>query len=561
VSLTRVDPITTEIVRNAFISAADEMNATLIRSAYTPAIYEMKDCSVALLDHEHGVLGQSAGLPIFLGNLEVCTRATEEMLGPEVWQPGDVWILNDSYIAGTHLQDVTVYAPIFYEDELAGFAASRAHWLDLGAKTPGIPFDATETYQEGLRLGPTKVVEGGRINRDVVDILGRNSRFPQAAIGDLHAQIAVGRTGERRLTAIIDRFGRETIALAREEIFSQSERLDREAVAAIPDGIYRAEGCLDNDGLSDEPVWVRVQIEVAGDEMVIDLTESSDATRGPVNCGEAQTISACRVAFKETINPAVPVNGGTFRSLKVRVRPGSVLGAQDPAPCGLYFSGLGLLIDLVVKALAQVLPERAAAASYGDSMVLILDGFDERTGRRFLDVEPHVGGWGAWEGFDGQDCLINNVNGAVKNLPIEVQESTFPFRLSRYGIRQDSAGRGRWRGGFGVVREYVIECEEAWLNLWFERSKTPAWGLFGGEAGTPPAVIVNPGRESERHLLKASMVKLGWGDVVRCQTGGGGGFGNARERDAKLVRADVEAGLISSESTDRRSINETRRTA
>jgi N-methylhydantoinase B len=540
-----VDPITTEILRNAFISVAEEMNATLIRSAYTPIIYEMKDCSVALLDHVHSVLGQSSGLPIFLGNLEVCTRVTEEMLGADVWKPGDVWILNDSYLAGTHLHDQTVFSPIFHDAELVGFAASRAHWIDIGAKDPGGAMDATDIYQEGLRLGPTRIVAGGETSRDIVDILARNSRFPHSAIGDLHAQIAVARTGERRFLDILDRFGRETVAGAREEIFAQSERLDRRAIAAIPDGTYEAEGCLDNDGLSEEPVWVRAQIEVSGERMTIDLTRSSDATRGPINCGEAQTVSACRVAFKVLVNPQLPVNGGTFRPLSVRVRPGSFLAAQEPSPCGWYYSGLGLLIDLVVTALAPVLPTRAAAASYGDSMIINISGADERTGRPFLDLEPNVGGWGAWEGSDGESGLINNVNGAVKNLPIEVQESTFPLRVAHYGFREDSAGAGRWRGGFGIEREYVIDCAEAWLNLWFERSKTPAWGLFGGGTGEPPDVVVNPGRADERHLLKASMVPLRRGDVVRCQTGGGGGFGDPLERDPELVRADVDAGLLS----------------
>ena len=192
---TAVDPITTEVIRNALNSAADEMNATLIRSAYTWIIYELKDCSVALLDAEHRVLGQSAGLPIFLGNLEVCTGVTEEMYGREAWQPGDVWIMNDSYLAGTHLNDITVYGPIFHAGELVGFAASRAHWLDVGAKDAGAPMDSTEIYQEGLRLGPTKVVEGGRERRDIVDLLGRNSRFSYPAVGDLNAQIACVRTG------------------------------------------------------------------------------------------------------------------------------------------------------------------------------------------------------------------------------------------------------------------------------------------------------------------------------------------------------------------------------
>lgn len=534
-----VDPITTEVIRNALNSAADEMNATLIRSAYTWIIYELKDCSVALLDADHRVLGQSAGLPIFLGNLEVCTRVTEEMYGREVWQPGDVWIMNDSYLAGTHLNDVTVYGPIFHDGRLVGFAASRAHWLDIGAKDAGAPMDSTEIYQEGLRLGPTRVVEGGRERRDMIDLLARNSRFSYPAIGDLNAQIACARTGERRLAAIIDRFGAETVAAARDEIFAQTERLEREAIGAIPDGVYEAEGALDNDGISEDPVTVRVRVEIAGGDMTIDLRQTADATVGPVNCGEAQAVSACRVAYKLLVAADLPTNGGSFAPLTVEVRKGSVVGAVEPSPCAWYFSPLGLLIDLVVQALAPVLPQKAAAASYGDSMIFSCAGLDNRTGEGFFHIEPTVGGWGAWEGSDGESALINSVNAGMKDFPIEILETRIPLHVRRYGIRADSAGPGKWRGGNGVVRELEVECDEAYVSLWWERSQTPAWGLHGGGSATPPDLVINPGRADERHILKATRLVLRRGDVIRGSTGGGGGFGDAAERAPGLVLTDV----------------------
>lgn len=546
-----LSPITTEIIRSAFTAAADEMNATLIRSAYTPVIYEMKDCSVALLDADHRVLGQSAGLPIFLGNLEICTRLTEEMYGRDGWQPGDVWVMNDSYMTGTHLNDMTAFGPIFVGDQLVGFAACRAHWLDVGAKDPGGPMDSTEIYQEGIRLGPTKVVEGGVQRRDVTDLLGRNSRFGYPAVGDLGAQIACVRTGQRRLEAIINRYGQGTIEAAREEIFAQTERFERAAVAAIPDGVYRAEGCLDNDGNTEGPVWVRLAVEIRGDTMRIDLTESDDARMGPVNCGEAQAVSACRVAYKLLINPDNPPNGGAFRPLSVDVRRGSLLGAEEPYPCQWYFTPLGLLIDLVVRALAEVLPDQAAAASYGDSMIIGIAGFEDRNGRPWFDLEPTVGGWGAWRGNDGEDGLINNVNGSLKDLPIEVLETKFPMRMTHYGFRADSGGPGRWRGGNGVVREYTIDCEQAQLFLWFERSVTPAWGLSGGRDATPPVVVINPGREDERRMLKASRVGLRRGDVVRTMSGGGGGFGDPGERDPEQVRKDIDNRHVTTATADR----------
>jgi N-methylhydantoinase B len=533
-----IDPITTEIIRSAFTAAADEMNATLIRSAYTPVIYEMKDCSVALLDDEHRILGQSAGLPIFLGNLEICTKITEEMYGRSVWKPGDIWIMNDSYLTGTHLNDMTVFGPIFKSDDLIGFAASRAHWLDVGAKDPGGPMDSTEIFQEGIRLGPTKVVEGGIQKPDITDLLGRNSRLSYPAIGDLGAQIACARTGQSRLVAIIERFGLETIKAARDEIFAQTERLERAAIAAIPDGVYKAEGCLDNNGRNDIPCWVRLTLEVKGDEMIMDLTDTDDIQGGPINCGAAQAISACRVGYKLLINANNPPNGGAFKGLTVKVREGSLLGAVAPAPCQWYFSSLGMLIDMIVRALSDVLPAQSAAASYGDSMIFGVWGLNPRNNLPYLDLEPTVGGWGAWDRSDGEDGLINNVNGSLKDLTIEVLETKLPIRMTYHGFRADSGGPGKFRGGNGVIREYTMEADGA-LSLWFERSKTPAWGLFGGHPATPPDVIINPGRPDERHLLKCNVLPIKTGDVIRTMSGGGGGYGDPKDRDPELVRADA----------------------
>ncbi|MGI8475471.1 MAG: hydantoinase B/oxoprolinase family protein, partial [Thermomicrobiales bacterium] len=382
------------------------------------------------------------------------------------------------------------------------------------------------------------VVEGGVQKRDITDMLGRNSRFYYPAIGELGAQIACARTGQNRLVAIIERCGMETIKAARDEIFAQTERFERAAIAAIPDGLYAAEGCLDNNGTDDTPCWVRLTVEIRGEEMVIDLTGTDDAQHGPVNCGEAQAISACRVGYKLLINPSNPPNGGAFRGLTVKVRRGSMLGAEEPYPCQWYFSQLGMLIDLIVRALSDVLPTQAAAASYCDSMIFGIAGVDPRNGRPWLDLEPTVGGWGAWEGSDGEDGLINNVNGSLKDLTIEILETKYPMRMTHYGYRADSGGAGKWRGGNGVVREYTLDGDGA-LFLWFERSKTPAWGLFGGSTAVPPDVVINPGRPDERSLLKCNRMPVKRGDVIRTMSGGGGGFGDPAVRDPALVRADV----------------------
>lgn len=545
--MSAIDPVTTEIIRNAFISIANDMNATLIRSAFTPVIYEGKDCSVALMDENGEVLGQSLGLPLFLGNLEICVRLIAERHGWDYFQEGDVFYMNDSYMTGTHLNDATIIMPIFWRGRRVGFAASRAHWLDVGAKDPGTPVDSHEIYQEGVRWGPTRLYEAGRPREDVIDLLRRNSRFGESTIGDMNAQVAAGRTGEQRLHALFDRFGAEAIAAARDEIFAQTEARERAAVAALPDGEYAAEGFLDNDGLGREPLAVRLRLTVAGDSMTVDLTGSAPQARGPVNCGYTQTVAAARVAYKLLICSDVSPNGGSFRPLQVKVPPRTIFSAEEPAPCGWYFSSLGLLIDLFVKALSPAMPDRAAGAHYGDSMVVLIAGRDpRRDGQFFLMVEPTTGGWGAFDGGDGANALINNVNGSFKDLPVEIFENKYPVRILSYGIRPDSGGAGRFRGGNGTYREYLLESD-ADLFLWFERSVTPAWGLFGGHEGVGPSVRIEPAEGESGEYLKVNAMKLGRGTVIRSATGGGGGYGNPLERAPEAVAADVVDGYVTPE--------------
>jgi len=548
---TGADPITTEIIRNAFVSCAQDMNATLIRSSYTPIIYEGKDCSVAILDEHGDVLGQSLGLPLFLGNLEICVKLVAEMFGWEAFRPGDVFHMNDSYMTGTHLNDATIFGPIYWQDRLVGFSATRAHWLDVGGKDAGGPMDSREIYQEGMRWGPTRIYDRGEPREDIIDLLRRNGRFGYSLVGDMNAQVAACRTGEARFRAILDRFGYETYVEARNEIYRQSEQLEREAVAALPDGTYRAEGFLDNDGLGHGPISVKLRIDIEGEQMTLDLDGSSPQMEGPVNCGFAQTVSACRVAFKLLINPERPVDGGTFRTLEVNAPPASIFDAKEPAACQWYFSSLGLLIDLVVTALAPILPDKVAAAHFGDSMVMFLAGKDPRRGDQpFLHVMPHAGGWGGFEGGDGEDGLINNVNGGFKDYPVEVFEVKYPALIRGYGFRADTGGPGRFRGGCGLFRTFEV-VPDAYLYLWLERSVTPAWGLFGGREATGPEVIVNPGRADERRMLKVNAHPIAAGSIVELNTGGGGGFGHPYERDPEHVRADVLDGFVSLEAAER----------
>ncbi len=542
----KADPISTEIIRNAFISIAQDMNAVLIRSAYTPVIYEGKDCVVALLDEKGEVLGQSSGLPLFLGNLQVCVQETAKMYGWDYFKEGDIFFVNDSFFTGTHLNDITIFAPIFWKGKLAGFSASRAHWLDVGGKDPGGSMDSTNIYQEGFRWPVTRLYENNEPRKEIIEFLRINGRFGYSLIGDMNAQIAAGKTGEKRFQGILDRFGTDLVRSARDEIFRQSEELEREAVRKIKNGTYYADGFLDDDGLGSDPVKVNMKVIVEDEKITIDLDGSANQTQGPVNCGFAQTISACRVAFKLLINPKRPVDGGTFKTLDVAAPKGSIFKAEEPAACQWYFSSLGLLIDAFVKALSSSAKELSAAAHYGDSMVIFIGGVDPRNNFPFLSVEPTCGGWGGFEGSDGADALINNVNGGFKDLPIEVFESKYPVSIFNYGFRENSGGLGKSRGGVGLYREYTINTD-GFVSLWFERSVTPAWGLFGGKDGLPPNVNIKIPNEDEKNLLKANGLQIKKGTVLTTYTGGGGGFEEPLERDPENVLNDVKNRYVSIE--------------
>jgi N-methylhydantoinase B len=534
----KIDPISTEIIRNAFISIAQDMNAVLIRSAYTPVIYEGKDCVVALLDEKGEVLGQSSGLPLFLGNLQVCVQETAKIYGWDYFKEGDIFFVNDSFFTGTHLNDITIFAPIFWNKQLAGFSASRAHWLDVGAKDPGGSMDSSNIYQEGFRWPVTRLYENNKPKKEIIEFLRMNGRFGYSLIGDMNAQIAAGKTGEKRFQGILDRFGLDLVKSARNEIFKQSEELEKIAVKKIKNGSYDSEGFLDDDGLGSDPVKIKMKVTVEDEKITIDLDGSAKQTQGPVNCGFAQTISACRVAFKLLINPKRPVDGGTFKTLEVTAPQGSIFKAEEPAACQWYFSSLGLLIDAFVKALSPAIKDLSAAAHYGDSMVIFIGGVDPRNNFPFLSVEPTCGGWGGFPDSDGADALINNVNGGFKDLPIEVFENKYPVSIFNYGFRKDSGGTGKFRGGCGLYREYTINAD-GFVSLWFERSVTPAWGLFGGKDGVGPNVNIKSLDEKEKNLLKANGLQIKKGTVLTTYTGGGGGFEKPFERNPENVLNDV----------------------
>ncbi|RJQ10353.1 MAG: hydantoinase B/oxoprolinase family protein [Bacillota bacterium] len=547
-AMKRIDPVIMEVVRHGFIALADEMRINLMRSSYNPIIYEVLDFSVGVFDAKGDMIAQSAGLPIFLGDLGAAVKTVIQDVGTRDIQPGDIYLINDTYTTGVHLNDMTAIAPVFHDGRLVGFAVSRAHWLDVGGKSPGGAADTTDIFQEGLRLRSVRLVEAGEMNRSVLQIIRDNVRWPEAQIGDLRAQIAACRTGETRFLELVERFGEEALLDVVAAIFRQGEEAGRRAIRAMPDGTWCAEARLDGDGVGSGPLVVKAAVTISGDEMTVDLTGSAGQTLGPVNCGLSATVAACRTALKCLTNPMSPVNEGDFVPLKVVVPRDSIFNVRPPGAAFLDGPTVILLIDVVLKALASDLADAVPAAHYGDMAGFMIYGTDGASGRQFIHQEPEGGGWGAWAGHDGENVLIFIADGDTRNVPVEVIESKYPLRVERYQLREDSGGPGKWRGGLGHYRDYRVLSDEAFMTAIMERSVCPPWGLAGGSAAAHDLVVVNPGRPDETIVMKATAYRLRHGDVCSVRTGGGGGYGNPFERDPAAVRDDVVRGLVTLEA-------------
>lgn len=506
---------------------------------------------MALFDEQAQLLAQAPGLPFFLGALNEVVQVVIDHVGLTHFNEGDIYILNDPYLTGSHLNDVDILSPVLYEGQVVGFAITRAHWRDLGGKNAAYAVDSTEIYQEGLRLGVVKLASQGHLREDIVDILTRNSRLPTSLKGDMHAQIAACRIGERRYRELLERFGLEAVRQSMQAVFASTEALERAAIAAIPDGVYVAEGYQDNDFVSADPIPVKVKVTVQDTEMIVDTHGSSRQRVACTNCGLAQTVSAVRLAYKFLIQPHLGVTGGSFRALKIKVERGSIFAAEEPAACLQYGTHTMLLVDLIIRALALAVPEQVAAGLPGDAWNVIM--VQRRPDGRILAAwgESTAGGWGANNQADGENAVIHSAAGDFRNFPVESMESKFPLRIRRYALGQDSGGPGWQRGGLNVVREYEVTDDHIYLSLWFDRTRTPAWGLFGGKAGAVPDVTLHPDTPEAERILKVNHLPLKAGAVFRVASGGGGGYGPPEDRPVERVMEDLADGYISREAAEK----------
>src|SRR6516162_599742 len=544
----KVDPILTEIVRNGVIAVTEEMKTNLMRTAYNIIIYEALDFTTGLFTPEGATISIGIGLPMFIRGMAETVKAKIRHFGSDGIKPGDIYVTNDAYITGSHLNHVTLTLPIFHKGVLVGFSCCMAHWIDIGGTLGGM---TTDIFSEGLQIPILKYQDRGKVNDDLVDIIRQNVRIPNRALGDLRAQVTAVKTGERRFLELVDRYGREEVAAAIAAIMDRSEAAARARTKSIPNGVYEAESFMDDDGISiGRPIPIRVRVEVKGEEMTIDLTEVSRQVRGFYNSGITTGHACAQVAYKCLTSPTdYPINDGSFRSLRTIVPPGRVVSATRPAPMRWWMTIPMTIVDTVFKALAPAIPERVIAGHHADLLIAQFHGFNAKTSEFFMgNFGPLGGGWGAKRSEDGVSGTVALNDGDTHNSPSELVEAKFPLVIERYALVQDSGGAGRHRGGLGVER-VVRARTDITLNTQIERAHCRPWGLGGGHDGRANSVAlrIDGAWKTDFPNAKVLVAQVKAGDAFRLSSGGGGGYGSPLTRPVEGVRNDVRQGYVSVE--------------
>jgi N-methylhydantoinase B len=542
-----IDPITVEIIRCALKAAANEMSAVLKRTAYNMMIYEVQDYCVSIVDDDGRTMSQNEGaLPIFLADLGVAVQDGVEIYGLDNIRPGDVFLVNHPEVCGQHLNNMVVYTPFFWEKKLFCFLAVRAHWIDVGGGSTGFGSSMTrDVYEEGLQIRSVKIYAEGKANTEVLRLIEDNIRFPESSLGDLRAQIACCRTGEERLEQICRKYSGTVFQAAVETIWDQTDKLVRESVRAIPDGVYEASSFLDDDGRDfTKTLPIRVRVMVQDDELTIDFSQVCDQVPGFINCGASGGMAAARVAFKALTSPHREVNEGSFRALKVILPPGKLLSARRPAPIGGWSLSLPTVLDTIFRALAPVLPGRIPAAHKGDMGGYAIFGTHPKTARRYVCQNIIGGGWGGRPFEDGASAAVSMCQGDVKNTPIELQELYYPLLYERHMLRTDSGGAGKFRGGVGVEVK-VKPLHDLFVSRNTDRIQCPPWGLMGGGEGATNATFIQRSGVEENLPGKFSHLRVRPGETVTFLTAGGGGYGDPAKRDAAAIERDIVLGYVS----------------
>jgi N-methylhydantoinase B len=550
--MSNLDPVTLTVIQNGLIQVCNEMDLAFVRSAFSPVISEGMDRSDGIYDAADGALIAQGelGLPVFVGTMQFSTRAVIERVKSHYAgkvDTGDVFIVNDPYLGGTHLMDVRFVKPFFYKGELFAWLANTGHWPDVGGMVPGgFSASATEVEQEGLRLPPVKFFKKGEMDQEILSIILSNIRIADQRIGDIKAQAAALTTGEQRLTALIDRYGAEVVRQAIAEMRHRAERQMRAKISAIPDGVYEGSSQVDSDGVVDEPLVIKMKINKKGEGLTFDMTGSSPPCRGPMNSVIATTKSAIYLAVKH-IFPEVPINAGTFEPLSIVEPEGTFLYAKYPRPVsGCAAEVSQRIAEAVFAAMTKAIPDLLFAAPAGTSGNLGVGGWDPDRNRNYIMYLFTGGGYGGFQGGDGLSNGCSTI-GISKMPPVEVLEQFYPVLFEEFSLREGSGGAGEFRGGFGINYAIKLRRGEARVSMVMDHGRTGPQGVLGGKDGGINTVEVSQDGKTYRppHLSKDQDIQIGVGDVVRVSTPGGGGFGDPSKRDAAAIARDVARGYYS----------------
>lgn len=544
-----VDAITTEIIRHGLLAAAEEIARNLCRTAYNTVVYEVHDYGIGIHDVNGDVVADTPGVAVFTRGNDYGLKKSIEFLGTEKMEPGDIFIVNYPYWSSAHVLDPLVFAPIHFEGELIGFTTCRVHVIDLNQKDPGYVLDSTDISQEGLILPVSKLYTRGEKNDEVFNIIKFNSRRPRHTIGDIQAQASACFTGVKRTQELAAKYGIETLAEAMKAINEHGEKLARLALAKLPKGTWTAVDYVDEDGIDvGELVKLQCTVTVTDDEMVIDWTGSASDVKGPINVPFGLTQAAASLVFKSITTPDSPVVAGNFAPMRLIAPEGSIMNAQHPQPTFTLWTGI-LCGEVILKALAQGMPDRIPACSGGDVCAFIGLGMNPRTGELWQDGGNEAVGFGGTATHDGEDGIMHLSEPGCRNTPVEVFEMRTPLFLEHYGYREDSGGAGRHRGGVGISRSYRFTAPGTGIMLSY-KTRTAPWAVDGGKEAKPNAVILNPGMPDE--VWKGgSYNHMKAGEVLVNATGGGGGYGDPFLRDPLAVAKDVRNGFVSAGAAER----------
>ena len=544
-----VDPILVEIIRNSLNSAAEQMKRSLIRTAFSPIIYEVLDFASAIYDKNFCMLSQSPSLPGFMGTLSFCVEASvKEVGGEENLNEGDIILYNNPYGSGSHSQDAAIVMPVFInENKLIGYTAIKAHWLDTGGKEP-YSTDTVDVFQEGTIYPGLKLYKKGKLVEDVYKLIVANSRVPKAIIGDLNAQLNGVKAGARALQRIVNKYGFETFEQSVIKIYEYGEKLVRKTISKIPDGEYSGWGQMDSNGVDEGVVKFKIKINVNGSDLELDFSEAPVQQNGPINCPLPSTVSKARVAFSMMAGNGEQPNEGFFRPLVIKTKQGTMFDPVSPAPCFLNgWAGLQV-IEIIYKILSEKIPNVFPASSGGCLAAAVWWGKRENNNEPWADGSPHPIGQGAFNGGDGITSMHHNSAG-TRISPTEIWESRNPWLVKKIELAKDSCGAGKYRGGLGLNLVFEM-LESTYVTTVVERTNFPPWGVNNGKAARSNNVILNT-KNGKLNVPKKTGLKLNKGESIIFKTGGGGGYGDPIERSNKKILNDLKQEYISKEYVEK----------